>query len=104
MCQCSVLYKLYSEQGQRREKKERKARGGGFIHHTLFRYRKPYLYYIPPSPSHLPCAFFEQFKTPKNFYRAHLTRPEEEEHPASLGVMLGECSGNKNVYERGLTL
>lgn len=103
MRQCSVLYKLYSEQGQRREKKERKARGGD-SYTTHFSARKPYLCYIPPSPSHLPCAFFEQFKNPTSFYRAHSTRPEEEEHPASLGEMLGECSGNKNIYERGLTL
>lgn len=99
MCQCSELYKLYSEQGRRREKKERKTRGGD-SYTTHFSARK---LYIPPSPSHLPCAFFEQFKTPKSFYRAYSTRPEEEEDPASLGVMLGECSGNKNIYERGLT-
>lgn len=103
MCQCSVLYKLYSEQERRREKKERKTRGGD-SYTTHFSARKLYLCYIPPSPSHLPCAFFEQFKTPASFYRAYSTRPEEEEDPASLGVMLGECSGNKNIYERGLTL
>lgn len=66
--------------------------------------KKSPLVFYSDSFSHLPCALFGTIQSLTSFHHAHSTRPEEEEDPVSLGVVLGERSGNKNVYELGLTL
>lgn len=86
---------------------------GGFLTATLFRLKKKkkkkipglILYSTPPTLSHLSAAPFlfspigTGRRSLKSFHRVHSTRPEEEEGLVSWGVMLGECSGDKSVYE-----
>ena len=85
------------------KRKREKTGVGILVPHTFPLENSTYVVFRPP-PLIFRAPFLNSFKTPTSFYRAHSTRPEEEEDLASLGVMLGECSGNKNIYERGLTL